>query len=113
MNISFCYEINNSDECLSIYFDTLDENLLVIIKNDDTYILDKDKTLNNLDKLINELKLVDVINKVKFDNILTLQDDIINQIQKYELSDDNINIILLYKTIEYCKLNKVLIDLSF
>ena len=48
MNISFCYEINNSDECLSIYFDTLDENLLVIIKNDDTYILDKDKTLNNL-----------------------------------------------------------------
>jgi|SaaInlStandDraft_7_1057024.scaffolds.fasta_scaffold250607_2 hypothetical protein len=113
MNISFCYEINNSDECLSIYFDTLDENLLVIIKNDDIYILDKDKTLNNLDKLINELKLVDVINKVKFDNILTLQDDIINQIQKYELSDDNINIIILYKTIEYCKLNKVLIDLSF
>jgi len=113
MNISFYYEINNSEECLSIYFDTLDENLLVIIKNEDTYLLDKDKTLNNLDKLINEFKLMDIINKVKFDNILTLQDDIINQIQKYELSNDNINIIILYKTIEYCTLHKLLIDLSF
>lgn len=51
MIINFYYKINNKEEYQTFKFNNNDDNLLKVIKNDDTYILDKSETLKNLENL--------------------------------------------------------------
>ena len=51
MIINFYYKINNKEEYQTFEFKTNEENLLKVIKNDDTYILDKSETLKKLENL--------------------------------------------------------------
>ena len=51
MIINFYYKINNKEEYQTFKFNNNDHNLLKVIKNDDTYILDKSETLKNLENL--------------------------------------------------------------
>lgn len=112
MNISFYYKINNYEESICINFNKLDENNLVINKYEDEYILDKDKTLKNLDALIKNLKLNYILEYIKINNINNLYSEILYQI-KEDIIDDYKNLIVLYKTIEFCKLYNIIIDLGF
>ena len=115
MNISFYYKINNYEESICINFNKLNENNLVINKYEDEYILDKDKTLQNLDVLIKNFKLnyiLDYITINKINDINNLYSEILHQI-KDDIIEDYKNLILLYKTIEFCKLHKILIDIGF
>jgi len=115
MNISFYYKINSYEDSICIDFNKLDENNLVINKYEDEYILDKEKTLINLDCLIKNLKLNYVLNYIKINDINdvnNLYSEILHQI-KEDIIDDYKNLIILYKIIEFCKLHKVIIDLGF
>lgn len=49
MIIDFYYKISNKEKCQTFKFKNNDENLLKVIKNNDTYILDKTETLKNLE----------------------------------------------------------------
>lgn len=51
MIINFYYKINNKEEFKRFEFKNNAENLLKVIKNDDTYILDKSETLKKLENL--------------------------------------------------------------
>ena len=115
MNISFYYKINNYEDSICIDFNKLDENNLVINKYEDEYILDKEKTLINLDCLIKNLKLNYILNYIKINDINdvnNLYSEILYQI-KEDIIDDYKNLIVLYKTIEFCKLHNIIIDLGF
>tara|TARA_B100001057_G_C22169908_1_gene688995 strand:+ start:96 stop:434 length:339 start_codon:yes stop_codon:yes gene_type:complete len=112
MNISFYYKINNYEESICINFNKLDENNLVINKYEDEYILDKNKTLINLDALIKKLKLNYILDYIKINEINNLYSEILYQI-KEDIIDDYKNLIVLYKTIEFCKLHNIIIDLGF
>ena len=112
MNISFYYKINNYEESICINFNKLDENNLVINKYEDEYILDKNKTLINLDALIKKLKLNYILDYIKINDVNNLYSEILYQI-KEDIIDDYKNLIVLYKTIEFCKLHNIIIDLGF
>ena len=112
MNIRFYYIINNCEDSMCIDFNKLDENNLVINKYEDEYILDKDKTIKNLYVLIKNLKLNDILDCIKINDIDNLYSEILHQI-KEDIIDDYKNLIILYKIIEFCKLHNVRIDLGF